>query len=169
MATVDLSLAVPAALTDSSATPNTSDTKKIYYIDANLDFAAAVTAKGSALAASDIIKVFKIPRKSVVLAAGLEYVTAVAGGVSVLTVSLGVSSVSATSFLSGFDLFGASVGAYPASNSAAYPVNVGTTDNTMDLTITTLTGALATGLVRVWAYCADTTRIEKPGIAQPGS
>ena len=169
MATVNLATAANANLTSISAIRNSSETKFPYLIDATLDFAAAATAKGSGLATSDVIQVLTVPAKTVVLAAGIEYVTAVAGGVSALTISLGITGVLATTWLSAFDLFGATVGAYPVTNSAAYPMTIGVANDTIDVLLAGVTGTLATGVIRVWALVQDTQGVPNPGLALPGN
>ena len=49
-----------------------------YLVDMTINFAAAATAKGTALAAADIIECINVPANTVVLSAGLEVVTALA-------------------------------------------------------------------------------------------
>ena len=50
-----------------------------YVVDKVIDFAAAATAKGSALAAADVIECISVPANTVILNAGFEVIT-VAGG-----------------------------------------------------------------------------------------
>jgi len=169
MATVNVSTAANSKLTSISAIRNSSETKFPYLIDATLDFAVAAATKGSGLATSDVIQVLTVPAKTVVLAAGIEYLTGVAGGVSALTISLGITGVLATTWLSAFDLFGATVGAFPATNSAAYPMTTGTANTTIDVLLAGVTGTLATGAIRVWALVQDTQTVANPGIALPGN
>ena len=169
MATVNLATAADSALTSVSAIKNSQLNKFPYFVEADLDFAAAAAAKGSALATADVIQVLTVPAKTVVLAAGIEYKTAVAGGVSALTISLGVTGVLATAWLSAFDLFAATVGAFPPTNSAAYPITTGVANDTIDVLLAGVTGTLASGKIRVWALLCDTQGTANPGIVQPGS
>ena len=126
--------------------------------------ATAASVKGSGLAAADVIQAINLQASSVVLAAGFEYLSAVTGTVSVLTVSLGTTTT-ASAYVSAYDLYGATVGAYPPANTAAYPIVVGNTATTLDLTIASLTGTLTGGTVRVWALVGDTADQRKPGLA----
>ena len=97
-----------------------------YVVENTISWSAAVTAKGSALAAADVIEALQIPAQSIVLAAGFEVLTAATGS---CTVSLGVTGVTA----------------------AAYqPLVIGAAD-TIDLLIATATTAPTSGEVRVWA------------------
>lgn len=159
MATVDNS-----SLLGSGLPPSLAFNKGLYLLSNVNDFATVVTTKGSAIAASDVIQALDIPAKHVVVAAGIEYITAVAGGVSVLTVSLGKTGVLATAYLSAVDLFGSTVGTILAMNTAAYPI-VFDTAGTLDILIASLTGALATGQVRTWALAYDVRAIPSPGLA----
>lgn len=115
-----------------------------------IDFAAAATAKGSALAAADVIECISIPAESLVLNAGLEVVTAAGGESADNAWDLGITGVDADVFVDGFDGDAAAAGAY-AQNAAAYqPVVVATAD-TIDLLIQAATTAPTSGVVRVWA------------------
>lgn len=115
-----------------------------------IDFAAAATAKGSALAAADVIECINIPAESLVLNAGFEVVTAAGGESADNAWDLGITGVDADVFVDGFDGDAAAAGAY-AQNAAAYqPVVVATAD-TIDLLIQAATTAPTSGVLRVWA------------------
>ena len=121
-----------------------------YLVDVTIDFAAAATAKGSALAAADVIECINVPANTLILNAGFEVVTVLAGESNDNTFDLGVTGVDADNFVDGFDADAATAGAY-AQNAAAYqPLVIGTAD-TIDLLIATATTAPTSGEVRVWA------------------
>ena len=121
-----------------------------YLVDVTIDFAAAATAKGSALAAADIIECINVPANTLILNAGLEVITVLGGESNDTTFDLGVTTTEPDNFVDGFDADAAAAGAY-AQNAAAYqPLVIGTAD-TIDLLIATATTAPTSGEVRVWA------------------
>jgi hypothetical protein len=123
-----------------------------YMVENTINFATATTAKGSALAASDVIEAVQIPAQSVVLAAGYEVLTAITGDV---TMSVGVTGVLATAYVNAATLAAAtSVGTYGTSSTTAYPIATAAAD-TVDLLISASTTALSAGSVRVWALLVD--------------
>jgi hypothetical protein len=133
-----------------------------YVVEKTINIADAVTAKGSALAAADVIEAIDVPAGTVVLNAGVQVLTA--GDASAATFDLGVTGVDADVFVDGLDVVGASAGAY-AQNPAAYqPVVVGSND-TIDLLLATLTGTLAAGSLRVFAVLVDVSAKKAPGVA----
>jgi hypothetical protein len=123
-----------------------------YVVENTINFATATTAKGSALALNDVIEALQIPAQSVVLVAGYEVISAITGDV---TMSLGVTGVSAAAYVSAATLAAAtSVGTYAATASAAYPI-VSQSADTLDLLIAASTTALSAGSVRVFAVICD--------------
>jgi len=121
-----------------------------YLVDVTIDFAAAATAKGSALASADVIECINVPANTLILNAGMEVITVLGGESNDTTFDLGVTGVDADNFVDGFDADAAAAGAY-AQNAAAYqPLVIGTAD-TIDLLIATATTAPTSGEVRVWA------------------
>ena len=123
-----------------------------YVVENTINFATATTAKGSALAAADVIEAVQIPAQSVVLAAGYEVLSAITGDV---TMSVGVTGVLATAYVNAATLAAAtSVGTYGTSSSTAYPIATSVAD-TVDLLISASTTALSAGSVRVWAVLVD--------------
>ena len=120
-----------------------------YLVDVTVDFAAAATAKGSALAAADVIEALSVPANTVILNAGMEVITALGGESSDTTFDLG-TGVDADNFVDGFDADAAAAGAY-AQNAAAFQPIVNATADTIDLLIATATTAPTSGEVRVWA------------------
>ena len=123
-----------------------------YVVENTINLAAAVTAKGSALAAADVIEALQIPAQSVVLAAGYEVVSAVTGS---CTVSLGVTGVTAAAYVSAFAVTGSTtVGTYATPATAGYPI-VSQSADTLDLLLVTETTTLSAGSIRVFAVIVD--------------
>lgn len=120
-----------------------------YLVDVTVDFAAAATAKGSALAAADVIEALSVPANTVILNAGMEVITALGGESSDTTFDLG-TGVDVDNFVDGFDADAAAAGAYAQNAAAFQPIVAGTAD-TIDITIATATTAPTSGEVRVWA------------------
>jgi hypothetical protein len=158
MATIDLSNGLGGA-----PRPVRSLTNIPYFVEREIDFAAAATAKASALAAADVIEAIDVPANTMVLNAGIE-VTAVATGESNdNTLDLGITGVDADCFVDGFDLDAAAAGAY-AQNAAAYqPLIVGATADTIDVLIATATTAPTGGKIRVWALLCNIDAKPAPG------
>jgi hypothetical protein len=121
-----------------------------YLVDTSIDFAAAATAKGSALASADVIEALSVPVNTVILNAGLEVTTVLGGESNDTTFDLG-TGVDADNFVDGFDADAAAAGAYAQNAAAFQPLVVGATADTIDITIATATTAPTSGVVRVWA------------------
>lgn len=126
-----------------------------YLVEFNLDLAAAATAKGSALAAADVIQTIDLPAHTLVLSAGFEVVSVMTGTSTDATVDLGVTGVEPDNFVDGFDLDGAAVGAYPQQPAAYQPIIIGGTADTLDLLIATQTNTVTGGVLRVFAVLQD--------------
>ena len=157
MATIDLSNGLGGA-----PRPVRSLTNIPYFVEQEIDWAVAATAKASALAAADIIEAIDVPANTMVLNAGIE-VTAVATGESNdNTLDLGITGVDADAFVDGFDLDAAAAGAYAQNAAAFQPLIVGAAD-TIDLLIATATTAPTGGKVRVWAVLCDIGAKPAPG------
>jgi hypothetical protein len=123
-----------------------------YVVENTINFASAVTAKGSALAAADVIEALQIPAQSIVLAAGFEVITAVTGS---CTVSLGVTGVTAAAYVSAFGVTSSlAVGDYATPATAGYPIVTKSAD-TLDLLLVTETTTLSAGSIRVFAVIVD--------------
>ena len=129
---------------------NSNPGRKPYMVQTVLNLATALSDKGSALAASDVIPVIAVPKGNMVLNAGIEVDTASDG--STFTVDLGM--VDADVFVDGFDA--TSAAAVVAQNPAAYQPVMAVADDNIDLTIATLSGgAVSTGKLRIWAVMMD--------------
>jgi len=137
-----------------SARGNTQRGRNPYMVQTTLNWATALSDKGSALAASDVVPVIAVPKGTMVLNAGIEVETASDG--STFTVDLGM--VDADVFVDGFDA--TSAAAVVAQNPAAYQPVMAVANDNIDVTIATLSGgAVSSGKFRVWAVLMDCTDI----------
>lgn len=163
MATIDM-----ATLEGQGNHPAADGQNRIYVIESVVDIAEAVTAKGSALAAADVIEALNVPVGSQVLAGGVEVMEAVTGTATNVTIDVGVTGGDVDGMVDGFDLDGAAAGAITGGGVGTV-VTVNATD-TVDILIVTQTGTLLTGKVRVFATIADvTSRGSNVGLAALGS
>ncbi len=128
--------------------------RKPYYVEQEINWATAATAKGSALAAADIIEAITVPAGTMVLNAGLQVVTVATGESADVALDLGVTGVDADNFVDGFDLDAAAAGAY-AQNAAAFQPFVLGTQDTIDVLIQAATTAPTGGKIRVFAVLMD--------------
>ena len=119
-----------------------------YIVEHEIDLAAAATAKGSALAAADIIEAITLSGNVLVMAAGMECTATPSGGTGTV-LDLGTDG-DADEFVDGFAYDSASAGDYAAQASATTPVMVGAS-NTLDIPIQAATTVATAGKVRVWA------------------
>lgn len=126
--------------------------KKPYFVEVEIDLAAAATAKGSALAANDVIECISVPANSAVLWAGTEITTAPAGGTS-CTFDLGVTGGDVDAFVDGGAVTSATAGTYAAMASTAAPIAFGSAD-TVDMLLLGTTPDTS-GKIRVFAYLMD--------------
>ena len=141
---------------------NANPGRKPYMVQTVLNLATALSDKGSALAASDVVPVIAVKKGTMILNAGMEVDTASDG--STLTLDLGTGA-DADCFVDAFD--GTSAAGVVAQNAAAYQPLMTTADDNIDLTIATLSGgAVATGKLRIWAVMMDCTDMGKDGTAQ---
>lgn len=163
MATVDMA----TGLNGGYAPTHWANVKTPYLVDVTIDYAAALTKKGSALAAADVIQAIDIPAGTAIISAGVECIAA--DDATTLTVTLSASSGGV--FVSGWDHASAAAGDYAPAAAAGTFVQgvVGKTADTLDITLATLTGTLSVGKTRVWALLADVTPKTSAGIATPGS
>lgn len=144
-----------------------------YRVEVELDLADAIAAKGSALAASDVISVVKLPQDAVVLAASMTVVEAMAGTSTDCALDLGSTAGGADDFVDGFGFFEAGVDEAADMVTANFPVYIPideeSGDYTLDVTIAAQTGTVTGGKLRVWALLCSVEADEDPGIAQLGS
>lgn len=121
-----------------------------YLVAVDIDFAAAATAKGSALAAADIIEAISVDGPTLVLGAGIVATTADTGGSSDVALDLGVTGADPDFWVDGFDWDAAAAGdvALPATASGVRLLGA---DDTIDLLIQAATTVPTAGTVTVWA------------------
>jgi len=140
-----------------AARGNDARGRGIYMVQQELDYAVALSDKGSALAAADVIPVIAVPAGSVIMNAGVEVVVASSAGT--MTFDLG-TGVDVDCFVDGFDgASGTAAGTY-SQNAAAFQPIVCVADDNIDVTLITQSGtALTTGKIRVWAMIMDVSDI----------
>ena len=163
MATIDM-----ATLEGSGLHSAADGNNKIYVLENVVNIADAVTLKGTALAAADVIQALNIPVGAQVISGGAQVMEATTGTATNVTIDIGVTGGDVDAYVDGFDLDGAAVLAY-AANGVGTPAIFSAAD-TIDILIPTMTGTLLTGKVRVWAVVADvTSRGSNVGLATLGS
>lgn len=128
--------------------------RRPYLVQTTLNFATALSDKGSALAAADVIPAIAVPAGTCILNVGAQVVTAT--NATATTVDIG-TGVDADVFVDGFDTTSAA-DTYAQNAAAFQPVMAIAADN-IDVTVATLTGTLSTGKLRVWALLMDVTDI----------
>ena len=126
-----------------------------YMVQQTLDLAAAATAKGSALAANDIIEAITVPAETLILTAGFEMTASVQTAADGCTANLGVTGVDVTRFVSAFDIDDNSASltsgvGYATMADASAPIFIETED-TIDWELQAATTAPTEGKVRVFA------------------
>tara|TARA_Y100000287_G_scaffold184369_1_gene185186 strand:+ start:144 stop:626 length:483 start_codon:yes stop_codon:yes gene_type:complete len=135
-----------------SAAGNSQRGRNPYMVQTTLNWATALSDKGTALAASDVVPVIAVPKGTMVLNAGIEVDTQTDG--STFTVDLGM--VDADVFVDGFDA--TSAAGVVAQNPAAYQPVMAVADDNIDVTIASLSGgAVSSGKFRIWAVLMDCT------------
>jgi len=142
-----------------------------YSIWQEIDIPATIVAKGSALAAADVIEALRIPPNTLILYAFAKKTAAFAGTSTNLTLNVGVTGVNAASYVSAWDYDAAAIEDYGTQGTWSNPVLVpnNTTGDTIDITIATQTGTWTGGKIRVEAVCLDMNRKARGRIAQPKS
>lgn len=153
MATVNM------ALGGSTGHPTSSVVSEAYAISRTIDLADVIKAKGSALAAADVIGAYNLPANVYVISGGLEIVTAGAGGATAATLHLG-DAADPDRIVTGADALTAG---YTATATTA--AHASAAAKTVNVTLATLTGgALTSGVIRVWLLLADISEVNRnPG------
>tara|TARA_R110000851_G_scaffold269214_2_gene421882 strand:- start:51 stop:476 length:426 start_codon:yes stop_codon:yes gene_type:complete len=122
-----------------------------------VDFATALSDKGSALAANDIIPCISVPAGTLILNAGIQVDTVASSGTTTLDLGTGTD---VDCFVDGFDADDGTAAGTFAQNAAAYQPILATAADTIDIKLATQSGtALTTGKVRVFAVLMDVTDI----------
>jgi hypothetical protein len=120
-----------------------------------VDFATALSDKGSALAANDIIPCISVPAGTLILNAGIQVDTVASSGTTTLDLGTGTD---VDCFVDGFDADDGTAAGTFAQNAAAYQPILATAADTIDIKLATQSGtALTTGKVRVFAVLMDVT------------
>ena len=133
-----------------AARGNSQRGRNPYMVQTTFDFATALSDKGGALAAGDVIPVIAVKKGMMVMNAGIEVDTASDG--ATLTVDLGM--IAPEDFVDGFD--GTSAAGVVAQTPAAYSPRMAVADDNIDLKLVTLSGgAVTTGKMRIWAVIMD--------------
>jgi hypothetical protein len=145
------------------------NTNFAYKIWREIDLAVATTAKGSALAAADVIEALRFPAGVMILAAGAQKTSAMTGTTTDLTLDIGVTGVNADAYIAAWDYDAATVGSYATPvGDQTMPLPFAVSD-TIDILIKTQTGTLTGGKIMVWAVIVDVTPEQRGVIAQPKS
>ena len=126
--------------------------RKPYLVSTVVDFATALSDKGAALAANDVIPAIAVKKGTCIINAGIE-VDTLQTAATALTLDLG-TGVDPDVFVDGFTATSAAAETY-AQNAAAFQPVMCVADDNIDLKIATLTGTLSTGKYRVWAILMD--------------
>jgi hypothetical protein len=147
---------------------NRTNRRTPYLVEAWIDLADAVTAKGSALAQGDIIEAIKVPPGTFVLTAGFQVWDNMTGTSTDATLDMGITGVNADAYVDGFDLDGAADRAYATPATTANEVTfVGASSDTIDLLIATQTNTITGGVLRAYAVLQDVSyQLDRPNIAQ---
>jgi hypothetical protein len=128
---------------------------KVGVVEATINLAtvsAELVAQGDGeLVATDIIQAISLPAGTMVLAAGMQVVTAIAGA-TVMTLDLGITGGDVDMFVDGFD---AVTGGYSAAPVTVPQTHMITAADSIDILVASQTGSLTAGVVRVWAAIVD--------------
>ena len=128
-----------------------------YTVEFTLDFAEATTAKGSALAATDVFQVIDVPANTMVHGAVAEVITAVNSTVCTLDIDVAEGD----SFIDGGNAATTgfmAIGTNGLAPFGANTVNPSSAADTIDVKIATAGSvAIATGKVRIIAFMTDMT------------
>lgn len=160
MATIDLATEGSAGKHPSRA----SNVKVPYLVEYEIDLAAAVTAKGSALAQADVIEAIPVPAGTMLIAGGAACKSVMTGTSTDLTLDIGVTGGDVDNLVDGWDFDAATAGAYATVVGVNEPVFF-TTADTIDILFVTQTGTVTGGVIRVFALLVDVSDAAAPGIA----
>lgn len=135
-----------------------------------IDFAAAATAKGSALAAADVIEAIRLPAGSLVMQAGITVITVAEGESADVALDLGITGVDADQWVDGFDYDAAAAGdrATPVAAATTDPMAYTAASDTIDVLIQAATTAPTAGKILVWALVLPPIAVANVGLAQIG-
>lgn len=136
---------------------STTPSRSPYFVEASIDIAAAVASKGGVLEAGEIIQAITVPANTMIMTAGIEVTTAVDGSSADSVLSLGVTGGDVDRFVGGFefDAADAPAGTYATMADGSAPVIIGSTADTLDIELDSITTAPITGVLRVFAVLLD--------------
>ena len=161
MATVDMTVGTTTD-NDSGNHISKSNSPMIYTVERTLNWADAVTTKGSALATGDIFQVIFVPRNTMLHGATAEVVEAGENTGATINIDVGGGD----DFVDGGAID--STGWLAPGTNGFYPFESNTvgpqaTSDFIDVTLVDVPGAstLATGKVRVIAYMSDVSETSK--------
>lgn len=146
--------------------PSRGSNLRVPYIqEMELNYADALVAKGSGLAAADVIELIAVPAGTKVLDVGAS--VKVAADSTTLTVGVGYGGATSR-WAAAFDGKGAA-GTHSTDVAGGLGLTFASAD-TIDVIFTTLTGTLTTGKLRVWALMVDISdQPNEIGLVQIGS
>ncbi len=163
MATVDMATWDGSSLGGTPA--HAFAVRDLVVIQREIDFAAATTAKGTALAQGDVIQALNIPAGFTILGGTAQKTAAMTGTSTDLTFDIGITGVDVDAFVDGWDFDGATVGTYATPLGVQIGTGTGTTARTVDILIATQTNTLTGGKVNVIVWGVDVTKVNRPGLA----
>lgn len=152
MATIPM---VPSGIL--AAFPGRDYVKGVSVISTKLNFADAVTAKGSAIAASDLFRIVKVPQHGILIGGSVFVEEVPASGSLDATLDIGYSGA-ADRIVDGVSVFASGIAAVGTNGNLIFTGGLrldGLTDQSIDVKIATLSGTLASGVVRVDLIVAD--------------
>jgi len=131
-----------------------------YMVEYYIDFAAWTTAKGSALAAADILEVATVPNQTALLYGGIEVITVTDAGTGDLTVDWGYGGDD-DYFVVAMDCDGGTAAGSVSSAAATSFDGAGITaaKDTLDIVIAGTSVDVTTGVIRVWALLMDVSKM----------
>jgi len=135
-----------------AATGNSQRGRNAYMVENTVNFADHTVDPS----AGDVVQAITVPAGSLILAAGLEVITAltIANTGSDETIDLGTDT-EADKYVDGFDADAASAGDYAAADATAAGPEVHGTANTIDMTFAGTGDGISAGKIRVWAIMMD--------------
>lgn len=139
-----------------------------YVIWHDVDLAAAVTAKGSALAVGDTIEAIRVPANTAIVDVWAQKVTAMTGTSTDLTFDIGFTGGDVDKWVDGWDFDAAAVGSFATPVGVSQSIPLATSD-TVDILFATQTGTVTGGKVRLFVSCVDLNVKARGDIAQPKS
>jgi len=145
-----------------------SNVKVPTFVEVEIDWAEALTAKGTALAQGDVIEAIRVPAGTMIKSCAAQVVTA-ANNTSG-TVDVGITGGDVDEWVDGMDIK-ATAGTYSTDLSPSPVYQILATADTIDVLLVAadMTAPLTTGKIRVFAELLDVNPKKAPGLAALGS